>query len=129
MKKYIKKFIAILIIILTLLMLNSVVVNAAGFKDIDTDFVLDGAEDKSSAGDSIQKVIQALLTVFQVAATGIAVIMIIVLAMKYMAAAPGEKADIKKSAIAYVVGAMILFAASGILGIIRSFSEKNIVTS
>ncbi len=48
--------------------------------------------------------------------------MLLVVAMKYMTAAPGEKADIKKSAVAYVVGAITLFAVTGILGIIEEFS-------
>ena len=64
--------------------------------------------------------------VIQVTATGVAVIMLIVLAIKYISSAPSEKADIKKSAMIYVVGAIILFAGSGILAIIRSFAEKNI---
>lgn len=48
--------------------------------------------------------------------------MISVLAMKYMTAAPSEKADIKKHAIPFVVGAIIMFSVSGILGIIQKFS-------
>ena len=53
---------------------------------------------------------------------GVAVIMLIVLAMKYMVAAPGDKADIKKHAIVYVVGAVVLFAATSILEIIAKFA-------
>lgn len=48
--------------------------------------------------------------------------MLIVLAMKYMVAAPGDKADIKKHAIVYVVGAIVLFATTQILEIIAKFA-------
>ena len=48
--------------------------------------------------------------------------MITVLAMKYMLAAPSEKADIKKHAIPYVVGAIIMFSVSGILSILQNFA-------
>ena len=39
-----------------------------------------------------------------------------------MVAAPGEKADIKKSSIQYVVGAIVLFGVVGILTIISNFA-------
>ena len=41
-----------------------------------------------------------------------------------MTAAPGEKADIKKHAIPYVVGAVIMFACTGILTIIENFASS-----
>jgi hypothetical protein len=44
--------------------------------------------------------------------------------MKYMMAAPGDKAEIKKSAVIYVVGAIVLFAVGGILSIIQKFAEN-----
>ena len=64
------------------------------------------------------------ITVFQVVGVGVALIMLIVLAMKYMLASASDKADIKKHAIVYIVGAMILFSASGILGIINNLSKN-----
>ena len=48
--------------------------------------------------------------------------MLIVLAIKYISAAPSDKAEIKKHAVVYVVGAIVLFAASGILQIIKNFA-------
>lgn len=65
-----------------------------------------------------------ILRVVQVIGTAVAVIMLIVLAIKYISAAPGDKAEIKKHAVVYVVGAVILFAATGILGLIQSFSNN-----
>lgn len=62
------------------------------------------------------------ITVTQVIAVGVAIIMLIVLAMKYMMSAPGEKATIQKHAVVYIVGAVIMFAATGILEIIRKFA-------
>ena len=48
--------------------------------------------------------------------------MLAILGMKYMSAAPSEKADIKKHAVVYIVGAVIMFACTGILGIIQQFA-------
>lgn len=69
-----------------------------------------------------QDVMGAIISVMQVVGVGIAIIMIIYVAIKYMTAAPNEKAEFKKSATAYIVGAIILFATSGILNIIKNFA-------
>ena len=42
-----------------------------------------------------------------------------------MSAAPEEKAEFKKSATAFIVGAVVLFASTNILGIISDFATKN----
>ena len=65
-----------------------------------------------------------IIGIVQIVAVAIAVIMLIWLAIKYISAAPSEKADIKKSALIYIVGAVLLFATTGILGIIRTFAGQ-----
>ena len=55
--------------------------------------------------------------------------MLVVLAIKYMSAAPGDKADIKKHAVVYVTGAVVLFGSAGILSIIEKFASTNIKAS
>ena len=50
--------------------------------------------------------------------------MLIVLAIKYLVAAPSEKADIKKGALIYVVAAVILFAAVNILAAIQGWASE-----
>lgn len=83
--------------------------------------------DQNAAGaESIKNIINAVLGWVQIIGIGVAVIMLIVLAIKYISAAPGDKAEIKKHAVVYVVGAVILFAASGILQIIKAFAEGTI---
>lgn len=62
------------------------------------------------------------ITITQVIAIGVAIIMLMVLAMKYMLSAPEDKASIKKHAVVYVVGAIVMFASTGILEIIRKLS-------
>ena len=76
--------------------------------------------------ESIKNIINSVLGWVQIIGIGVAVIMLIVLAIKYISAAPGDKAEIKKHAVVYVVGAVILFAASGILQIIKTFAEGTI---
>lgn len=81
-------------------------------------------QDDSGATNSISKIIGMVINIAQVIGVGVAIIMLIVLAIQYIAASPEGKAEIKKNATIYIVGAIILFAASGILGIIRKFALK-----
>ena len=98
--------------------------DVTSFDSISVGTIVTGASDNTGAANSINKMIGAVLTVVQVIGVGVAVIMLVVLAIKYIAASPGDKAEIKKHAVVYVVGAVVLFAASGILGIIRKFASN-----
>ena len=121
MTKKVMKMIAIMLIALMLVAACSQIVLATDSTSL-TQF--DGKNDKSSASSSAQNIIGALISIVQVIGVGVAIIMLIVLAIKYISAAPGDKAEIKKHAVVYVVGAIVLFAATGILQIIKSFSSN-----
>lgn len=66
----------------------------------------------------------AVITIARIICMGVAITMLVLVAIKYMTAAPGEKADIKKHAVIYVVGAVVMFASTGILGIIQKFAAS-----
>ena len=72
--------------------------------------------------DGVKNLFGSIIGIVQVVGTGIAIIMLIVLAIKYLMAAPSEKADIKKGALVYVVAAVILFAAVNILAVIQDWA-------
>lgn len=74
--------------------------------------------------EPLKKIMGTVLNVMRIAGAGIALIMVMVIGIKYAVASAGERADIKKYAITYATGALILFGASGILTIIR-----NVITS
>ena len=63
-----------------------------------------------------------LLAVARIVCVAIAIVMLLVIAMKYMMSAPGDRADIKKHAVNYVIGAFILFGVNIILSIINNIS-------
>jgi len=50
------------------------------------------------------------------------------LGVKFITASPEGKAEIKKSAIMYVIGAVIVFAAGTLLSVISSVSTKVVST-
>lgn len=128
MTKNVVKVLVVALIAMLIVASMATFVNAAdrdmSFGDIDTDTVTKDAKDTSGAASSLNRIIGSAITVVQVVGVGVAIIMLIVLAIKYISAAPGDKADIKKHAVVYVVGAVVLFAASGILGIVKNFAQN-----
>ena len=68
----------------------------------------------------------AIINIAQIIGMGVAIIMLIVLAIQYIAAAPEGKAEIKKNSTIYIVGAIILFSAAALLQIIKNFAIQNI---
>lgn len=121
-----KNVIKVLTVVMIALMLVASLVtlsDAMSFNEIGTNTVTENASDNTGAASSINNIIGSVITIVQVIGVGVAIIMLIVLAIKYISAAPGDKADIKKHAVVYVVGAIVLFAASGLLGIIKNFAS------
>ncbi len=68
------------------------------------------------------------IKMIRIIATGVAIVMLTYIAIKYMMAAPAEKADFKKSASIFVLGAILIFAAGNILTMIAKFASNNIIT-
>ncbi len=102
----------------TVLAANTITANSIG---VDT---FNNAKDESGAAGAVSNIIGSIITIVQVVGMGVAIIMLIVMAIKYISAAPSEKAEIKKGATIYIVGAIVLFSASGILGIIKNFASN-----
>ena len=86
--------------------------------DSSDNFDISGYE-TTTADEAIKSpfegVIGAILSVIRIIGTGVAFIMIIMVAIKYMSAAPTDRADMKLSSIQFVVGAIIIFASTNIL--------------
>lgn len=128
MDKVLKK---ILVVLLLILLTSTVAINANNVYAEGEDgyqaalkTALNNTEkdQETGASNAARNITAAIISSVRIIGVCIAVTMLLVLAMKYMSAAPGEKADIKKSAIVYVVGAVVLFAVVGILGIIEQFA-------
>lgn len=82
----------------------------------------DNVDKPTGASNTATNVVATVISSIRIIGVCFAVVMLLTVAMKYMSAAPGDKADIKKSAVAYVVGAIVLFAVTGILTIIEQFA-------
>jgi len=64
-----------------------------------------------------------VITVVRIIAVTIAIVMLLAVAMKYMTSAPGDRADIKKHAISYLIGAFIIFGVTGIIEFLIELSN------
>lgn len=119
-RKNVFKIISAILLVLILLSIGMQVYAA----DITPSKVTEHAKSDNAISTKVFSVSGQILRVVQAVATAIAIIMLIVLAIKYMTASPDGKADIKTTAYIYVVGAFILFGAASILGLIQTFTNN-----
>lgn len=126
MNRKVVRIISILLMVLMVVTMLSTAAFASSTWDNVNPDIFNGAKDNSGATASATNIIGSIISIVQVIGMGVAIIMLVVMAIKYISAAPSEKAEIKKSATIYIVGAIVLFAASGILGIIKNFASSNI---
>ena len=96
----------------------------------DYDSYGSGVGNNSIHADRIAKSAMGLgIKIIRIVATGVSIVMLSYIGIKYMMAAPSEKAEFKKSASIYILGAILIFAAGNILTIITKFATSNIATS
>ena len=84
----------------------------------------DTVDKPTGASNTATNVVATVISSIRIIGVCFAVVMLLTVAMKYMSAAPGDRADIKKHAVVYIVGAVVLFGASGILTIIKNFATN-----
>lgn len=113
-RKTVKVLMLIIGIILIISMLSTV--NAT---IVDGTFTGDlGAAEKDS--EKIVDIFAAVLSIIRTAGVTVAVVILMVIASKYMIASAGDRADIKKYAMSYIIGAVILFGTAGIASLLKT---------
>lgn len=112
MKKTIK--IANVILIISILMLcfsNTVFAAGALVDQLDPDY-----DDPNAGG--VLNIGQTIINWISIAGIIIAVVVLVILGIKYMIGSASEKAEYKKTMIPYLVGAILVFGASAIAQVI-----------
>lgn len=122
MKKILKLSLALLLIFSVFVGVFQVSSNADYASEMST-LITKNYSDTTGTTDKVNTITGTVITSIRIIGIAVAIVMLLTVAMKYMTAAPGDKADIKKSAFQYVVGAIVLFGVVGILGIINKFSS------
>ena len=82
--------------------------------------------DGEKGATAIVKIISSILGVVRTIGAAVALLIFMWVAVKYILASAGEKADLKKYLTTYVIGGLILFGASGILTIIRKVLDNSL---
>jgi len=112
------KIIGILIIVMILFAIipcTSLSFNPEDYKNI---------YEKPTGSDTLLNKGKSILGVVQVVGMGIAVIMLVIIGVKYITASVEEKAQLKETLMPYVIGAILLFGGSGILTIVVNFVRE-----
>lgn len=121
MKKNVKKIFIILMFLI--LIFSFFVTSSYGY---NWDFERFDGMDTGEPGQMVESAGATIITIFQVIALGIAIMMLIATGIMYVAASTGdEKAKLKKHLPNYIVGVVFTFAAAAILGIVRDFIDSN----
>ena len=115
-------YILFLVFCINCIFINSIyIVNASAFENELRS--LNTSNDNTNASSKVRKATDTVFVAVQVVGVAVAFIMLGVLGAKYMIASPGDRADIKKSAWVYLLGAIIIFGTTGILKLIQMFSN------
>ena len=118
MKKMSKTILVIILISLTVISIGT---------SVFADAVEGGTDPGSLKGqavsgkDKITGIGNQLITIISTVGSVAAVIVLIVLGLKYMMGSAEEKAEYKKTLLPYVIGAVMIFAASTIAGVLYGF--------
>lgn len=125
-----RKFVSIILIFILLISLITPYTLAGeggdgGISEIKE--AMSGIGDASGLADSgTGKVINSVIGIMQIVGSGISLIVITMLGIKYILASPSEKADVKKNIMPILIGCVLLFAAVNIVGMIESFSNATL---
>ena len=120
MKKTKKIFVSILIVALLVCAFASFSeVNATGALEKFTGEISD-----KTAKDGVTNITSTVLNIVRYAGTGIALIMLTFIFIKYMLSAASERAELKKNLIPFTIGAVVLFAASNIVGLMKTVADE-----
>ena len=136
MKIYLKKIcILIMIIMLSISMFSETFAagssgsGTGGSGAFDVAGTFKGSESSDLQGKKeVASVIGGILDAVRIATAAIALIMLTALGIKYMTSSPNDRAEIKKGATVYLVGAFVMFGASTLVTVIKTFSNANIKT-
>ena len=115
------KIVSVLLVVMMLLFTVSTVVNASDIGSV-LDKMDEGKDQVGDKTDSIATIGGQFAGILTTIGMVIAVLVLLVLGIKYMMGSASEKAEYKKTMIPYVIGAILILGASAIVKAIFSFT-------
>ena len=117
------KAIAMLIMLVTIFTMTCAVFETYAAKSPSDISAID-----TSGEDSMAKLGGQAISIVTTIGSIAAVIVLIILGLKYMMGSTEEKAEYKKTLMPYVIGAILVFAASAIAGIVYNIGSNISIT-
>lgn len=118
MKKQVKIVSIILVIMIALMAVSNVVLAAP---DLSAD-IKDMANGSGNQPKEVLNLGKTIVSIMQTVGIVVAVVVLLVLGIKYMMGSAEEKAEYKKTMIPYVVGAVLVFAGTSLVKVIYSLA-------
>ena len=117
-----------IIYVLTIIILFSMIFDFYSvYADDGVNSIITAMEGTSNAatatGTGVGNVINNVIGIMQVVGSGLSIIVITLLGIKYILASPGEKADVKKSIMPILIGCVLLFGAVNLIAAVEEFSK------
>lgn len=124
-----KNIVKILIVFMLLIMISNIVFaeNLTDPKQFDSSGELT-LPVGGTAESLIVRALGVLLTLLRTVTLGWAIIMCFAIAVKYMLAKPAMKTQLKLDMPTYIIGAVLLFGASGLMTLLQFFVDDVFVS-
>ena len=119
MKKSVKIISVALVIMMALLSISNVVLATDIPSKLDT-------ISKGNANADTDKIVNlgaTIVTIMQTVGIVVAVVILLILGIKYMMGSAEEKAEYKKTMVPYVVGAILIFASTTIVNVVYQLAN------
>lgn len=125
--KIIKIVLMFLLLSMFLMFFNTYYVHAAIINPLENPNNYNPKDSSEQVGsDKLQEKAELILGVINVVGVSIAVIVLMVIGIKYMIGSVEEKAEYKKTMTAYIIGAMLLFGVTIIANIIYKIVNSTV---
>ena len=123
MKRNIIKLITIILMIFVFLAAFKIDSLAANLESIKEEFKDVSKFNDEDVNSNAAKTLNSAIGIIQYAGSGIAIIAVSVLGIKYVLASPSEKAETKREIFPMLIGAILLFGAVNVVSLILKFTN------
>ena len=120
MKKQIKIISILLVMLMAMVSISNVVLAAPDLSAT----IRDMANGSGNQPTEVVNLGKTIVTIMQTVGVVVAVVVLLVIGIKYMIGSAEEKAEYKKTMIPYIVGAILIFASTTIVGIVYDLANS-----
>lgn len=110
----------VLLIIILFISIICIITTSSYAEKFDANAYKPSSTNSVENADKLGEIGNRIIGIVRVIGTGVSVIALMVIGIKYTTASVEEKAEYKKTMVPYIIGAVMLFAITNLLAIIES---------